>query len=164
MKRLLYVLIVAFLVQFSSCEKDDICVAGDTPLLMLGFYDYEEPETEKSVPNLRSTETLSNLVVNTLGNKTTDSLPLRTDASSTTFVLHNNYSIAEDGTVNGNPDTVTFTYSVEEEFLSTACGYIANYNELTAALISDTGNWIDSIAVEVTLVKRDTLTHVKIFH
>ena len=29
----------------SACEKDDICVDGDTPLLVITFYDYTVPES-----------------------------------------------------------------------------------------------------------------------
>lgn len=164
MKRFLPFVLLLAIIQFSSCEKDDICVAGDTPVLMLGFFNYEDPETEKSVPNLRSLETASNVVVNSVGTKTSDSLPLRIETNSTTFVLTNNYSSAEDGTVSGNADTITFNYTVQEEFLSRACGFIANYNELSYSLGNDTDNWIDSVAVVETTVKRDTLIHVKIFH
>ncbi|NJB37543.1 DUF6452 family protein [Croceivirga sp. JEA036] len=164
MKRFLPFVLLLVIIQFSSCEKDDICVAGDTPVLMLGFFNYEDPDTEKSVPNLRSVETELNVVVNTVGAKTSDSLPLRIETNNSTFVLTNNYSQATDGTVSGNSDTITFNYTVQEEFLSRACGFIANYNELSYTLSNDSANWIDSVAVVETTVKRDTLIHVKIFH
>ena len=53
MKRLFPILLIlTVIVQFSSCEKDDICVEGDTPLLVIGFYDVTDT-TFKSVSNLR---------------------------------------------------------------------------------------------------------------
>ena len=53
MKRLFPVfLLLLLIVQFSACEKDDICVEGDTPLLVVGFYDVVD-SSFKSVPNLR---------------------------------------------------------------------------------------------------------------
>ena len=36
-----------------SCEKDDICVDGDTPLLVIRFFDSTQPETPKAVSKLR---------------------------------------------------------------------------------------------------------------
>ncbi|MEM9824872.1 MAG: hypothetical protein AAF985_27555, partial [Bacteroidota bacterium] len=51
------------IIHFSSCEKDDICVEGDTPLLVIGFYDITDT-TFKSVNNLRILSTDNDSILN----------------------------------------------------------------------------------------------------
>ena len=50
-KSVLIVLLGIF--SFSACEKDDICIEGDTPQLVIRFYDIENPTEYKAVPGLR---------------------------------------------------------------------------------------------------------------
>ena len=98
MKRLFPVfLLFSTIVHFSSCEKDDICVEGDTPLLVVGCYDIADT-TFKSVPNLRI-KALDNDSI--LGLESSDEfgfsdranspdsifLPLRINAQATQFQL-----------------------------------------------------------------------------
>ena len=44
--------IFILLVAFSSCEKDDICLEATTPMLVIRFYDINNPENVKSVNSL----------------------------------------------------------------------------------------------------------------
>ena len=41
-------LLLLGIIFISSCEKDDICVEGDTPLLVIEFYDAEDTSTLKA--------------------------------------------------------------------------------------------------------------------
>ena len=65
-----------------------------------------------------------------------------------------------------NVDRVSFSYNTTEEFISRACGYIANYNTLEANLTEETeeGNWIRGIEVVISDIENSNETHVKIFH
>ena len=41
-------LLLFVFIAISACEKDDICVDGDTPLLIIRFYDAADSATLKS--------------------------------------------------------------------------------------------------------------------
>ncbi len=151
----------------SGCEKDDICVDGDTPLLVVNFYDVEIPTEGKNVPSLRVVGLGQSDPVNTFSdrsNRDSVGLPLRSDVPQTGFVLFRNSGSAEDGTETGNPDTLYLNYTISEEFISRACGFVPNYGELEAELQGDAAPWIDSIAVVNPSVQSTLTTHVAIYH
>lgn len=149
-----------------GCEKDDICVDGDTPLLIIKFYDIEDPETLKAVNNLRVIGLGKEDPVDTFADQSTlDSiaLPLRAEEEETTFVLILD-SDEEDGIETGNADTLQFSYETLGAFVSRACGFVANYENLDSRLEPDTLNWIQNIEVLIPSVKTQDTTHVSIFH
>ena len=161
---LLLVLIV--IISFIACEKDDICVDGDTPLLIIQFYDIENPSELKAVPNLRVIGLGQSSTVNTIADRTSlDSiaLPLRINEANTGFILISD-SADEDDLETGNNDTLTFDYSTLEIFISRACGYIANYDGLGELLTPDSENWIQNIELVTPLIQQQDSAHVKIFH
>ncbi len=49
MKLKTYILALATLLVYSSCEKDDVCVENDSVYVNLVFYDVEDGSTAKSV-------------------------------------------------------------------------------------------------------------------
>lgn len=155
---------------FTSCEKDDICVDGDTALLIVNFYDFEaEEETEKAVTKLRvvgegQDSPFDNEDSIDRTNLTTISIPLRANESTTTYNLISNSADNEDGDETGNTDTVTFNYATNEVYISRACGYVIHYNELTSTLTADAENWIKNVEVVETTVENIAVTHVKIYH
>jgi hypothetical protein len=160
-------LIFLGIILYSSCEKDDICVEGDTPLLVIEFYDISDTTTLKEVPTLRVVGVGQTVTVNTVtdrSNLSTISIPLKTDENTTSFILINSSAAAENGTETGNVDTITFTYSRIEDFLSRGCGFVVNYDELVAEVTADTNNWIQDIEITQSLVTNSDSTHVKIFH
>ncbi len=151
---------------YFACEKDDICVDGDTPLLIIRFYDSENTTEFKSVPNLRVVGIGQNNPVNTFMDRTsTDSIgiPLRINETDTGFMMIVN-SADEDDTETGNIDTLTFSYNTQEVFVSRACGFIANYDSLTPNLDQGSENWIQNIELVSSLVQKQDSAHVKIFH
>ena len=161
---LLLVLIV--IISFIACEKDDICVDGDTPLLIIQFYDIENPSELKAVPSLRVIGLGQSSTVNTIADRTSlDSivLPLRINEANTGFILISD-SADEDDLETGNNDTLTFDYSTLEVFISRACGYIANYDDLGELLTPDSENWIQNIEIVSPLIQQQDSAHVKIFH
>lgn len=170
MKKIISLLLVlGFIMYLGSCEKDDICVDGDTPLLVISFYDIDNPETAKAVTKLRVVGVGKDSTVNTISDRTDlDSigLPLQSGANITRFIMIKNSAYDTDTTFveTGNIDTLSFNYVVKEQFVSRACGYIANYDNLETSLTTDTDNWIKDITVVDTLIKDQTAAHVKIFH
>ena len=170
MKKIISLLLVlGFIMYLGSCEKDDICVDGDTPLLVISFYDIDNPETAKAVTKLRVVGVGKDSTVNTISDRTDlDSigLPLQGGANITRFIMIKNSAYDTDTTFveTGNIDTLSFNYVVKEQFVSRACGYIANYDNLETSLTTDTDNWIKDITVVDTLIKDQTAAHVKIFH
>ncbi|SMP23078.1 hypothetical protein SAMN06265375_10416 [Muriicola jejuensis] len=158
------ILILASL--FVSCEKDDICVEGDTPLLVIRFYDAVDTTAVKSVANLRIIGIGIGVPVNTFTDRSTrDSvaLPLRVDEGSTSFLIIRS-SAGEEGAETGNTDTLQFNYSTNEVFISRACGFVANYEQLQDSLVSDSDNWIQDITIVNPSVNSQLEAHVKIFH
>jgi len=159
-------LVLIVIISFIACEKDDICVDGDTPLLIIQFYDIENPSELKAVPSLRVIGLGQSSTVNTIADRTSlDSivLPLRINEVNTGFILISD-SADEDDLETGNNDTLTFDYSTLEIFISRACGYIANYDGLGELLTPDSENWIQNIEIVTPLIQQQDSAHVKIFH
>ena len=149
----------------ASCEKDDICVEGDTPLLVIEFYNINDTSALKTVPTLRVVGVGQNVTVSTVADRTalnTISIPLKTDVDVTSFIMIS--ASAEDGSETGNIDTVNFSYKRLEDFLSRGCGFVVNYDSLQANVSADTNNWIKNIEIIRSQVINSDSTHVKIFH
>lgn len=151
----------------ASCEKDDICVEGDTPLLVLEFYNINDTSALKTVPTIRVVGVGQNVTVSTVTDRTalnTISIPLKTDVDVTSFIMISASASAEDGSETGNIDTVNFSYKRLEDFLSRGCGFVVNYDSLQANVSGDTNNWIKDIEIIRSQVINSDSTHVKIFH
>lgn len=172
MKKIIPILLIALtLFYVSSCEKDDICVDGDTPLLVIGFFDVEDTTAFKRVPSIRIRNIDIDSVLNndTFGDRSNspDSLqvPLRSNAITTMYQI---ISDSEDDTDTeqeiGNIDTLTITYDLGEAFVSRACGFVANYDNITVTLTEGAENWIQDISVVQPNVENTDNIHVKIFH
>ena len=75
---------------FIACEKDDICVDGDTPLLIIRFYDAAEPTALKTVSSLRIVGIGQENPVDTFSDRTNlDSvaIPLRINEPDSGFLI-----------------------------------------------------------------------------
>lgn len=152
-----------------ACEKDDICVEGDTPQLVIRFYDVENTTEFKAVPNLRVVGAGMDVTVNTFTDRgTLDSIaiPLNPGENISEFLFIIDSADDDDGFEAGNIDGLDFSYEVQEEFIGRACGFIANYADLSSSLTPDAENWIQNVEVIKAMVQtEDTLSaHVKIFH
>ncbi len=151
---------------FSACEKDDICVDGSTPLLVVRFYDEADTANTKSVTTLRVVGLGQTSTVNTYADRSTaDSLaiPLNPSSPSTTYLLIAN-SADEDEVEIGNTDTLTIIHETKEVFISRACGFVANYDNLETNLTADGDIWIKDIEIISATVQNSDSAHVKIFH
>jgi len=160
--QLLFVILIA-IVAFSACEKDDICVDGDTPLLVIRFYDVLDTTLVKTVPGLEVIGFLPpDSLLSTLSNASLDSIaiPLRVDFESTSFIFSE--KLSTDDPVNN--DTLLFTYSNKQIYISRACGYVDNYENLSSSLTGDADNWIKKITIDTSLIANSNAAHVKIYH
>lgn len=166
------VLFLIFISLFiGSCEKDDICVDGDTPLLVIEFYDNAtfgtEEETLKAATKLRVVGDGQTVTVNTVADRTDlekIEIPLKVNETSTAYHFILNSANDDNMVETGNTDTITFNYVNKEVFVSRACGFIMNYDELSQSLTPDADNWIQNITISETLVENQAVTHVKIYH
>ena len=145
---------------FSGCQKDDICPAGSetTPLLVIEFYDAEEPDQLEAVQNLvvqavGKEEALGPVTNNTI------SIPLRTDANVTEYRFIRNF-----GGENENTDIVRFTYNPATEYLNRACGFKVNYRDLNVNRQQDENVWILSDVVIQPNVENEAEAHISFTH
>lgn len=168
MKKILAALLITvILLNISSCEKDDICVLGDTPLLIVGFYDAEADDTItlKSVTNLFIVETTSSSAFNGISSTDSIAFPIKIDTTTTQFAFVRNTTIDEDTQeLTGTIDTLSFNYTVNSEYISRACGFIANFNDLDTTRQVFSTDWIKRISIINPDVERSNAIHVKIFH
>ncbi|MCB7480502.1 DUF6452 family protein [Christiangramia sediminis] len=181
MKQLNYyfVLILALLVSL-GCQRDDICAESieTTPLLIIRFYDIEEPDELKAPQNLsiRSVDSDStDFVVNTGSggavpyyrfSRDSIAIPLKTDNDLTEYVFTLNTAQGDSTATNsGTRDTISFTYGREEEYINRACAYKISYVGLKQAVNGgeDGPNWIQDIQIEEPNVEDQNQAHVSIF-
>ena len=166
-KKIISIVILVLALSFSACEKDDICVDGDTPLLVITFFDFENPLAPKPVANLRIIGLGQTSTVDTFTDRTAlDSIgiPLNTATPSTAFIMIDNSVDDENGVDTGNFDTLTFSYDRKEVYISRACGFVANYDSLSTDFQDSPENWIQRIEIDTTLIENSASSHVKIFH
>lgn len=172
MKKIIPILLIASLLFYvSSCEKDDICVEGDTPLLVIGFFDAEDTTEAKQVTSIRIKNIdIDSILENDSFNDRSNSpdslsVPLRSTAVTTMYqLISNSDDDAETELETGNIDTLTITYELGEAFVSRACGFVVNYNNIEVSLTEDSDNWVQDISVVQPNVENTDNIHVKILH
>lgn len=171
----LIVVLITVILGFMSCEKDDICIDGTTPLLVVRFYDVDNRDELKRVPKFRIVGIGQKTTVLGVADRTdldSIAIPLKVTENTTGFYFINNSMdvVAEDPdgqTVQvegGDLDSLYFNYIRNDKFVSRACGYIANFDNLSGDLKTESENWIKDIEVIVPLVDNSTEAHVKIYH
>lgn len=174
-KPLIYLCLFSLLL--FTCEKDDICAEGSaiTPQLIVTFFDETDPTEKKNVEDLVIVGlNNANEVVFTSSIITTDSIafPLRTDSNMTKILFHSNYGIDNNDTPDdttddillGNQDIIDYSYTRTDVYVSRACGFVANYIELTDNLAPDSDNWILNTEILKPNVENEIEAHVKIYH
>ena len=159
-----FLLIFISVLTIFSCRKDDICTEGGTPKLIISFYDFNVPVNNiygfSFAPVLKNVDTLTVVALPVLDTiiykKALDhiGLPLNTAADNSQFILIKD----------NNPDTLNFSYTRENVFVSKSCGYKTIFHQLNLDLQQDSDNWIKRIEINNNEIKTDTITHVKIYH
>lgn len=178
-KTIIVTLLFLLTFTFSSCEKDDICDANTstTPRLVFQFYDRNNPSVLKNVNNLKviGNGKTDGIVFNEtatddskyLTNGNTISIPLKTDAKTTTYRF-----ILNSGNLNPaliDIDEVTFNYTSRDVFVSRACGFKVLFtfdpsNKVVHTAIPATKlKWMQFISVEKSNIDNENETHIKVF-
>lgn len=161
-----------------GCEPDDICPESTptTPNVIIRFYDVLIQENKKNVFGLRIQGVGNDNPLTNYNVVTTDSimLPLKTDAISTSFSLHKEYTYDNNDTpddtgddiIGGNEDVITINYTTEQVYVSRACGYKTIFKNVTLTIVSDSENWIQSKESlnDNQSVEDETSAHFKLFH
>lgn len=171
----LIVVLITVILGFMSCEKDDICIDGTTPLLVVRFYDVDNRDELKRVPKFRIVGIGQKTTVLGVADRTdldSIAIPLKVTENTTGFYFINNSMDVDaedpDGQTvqveGGDLDSLYFNYIRNDKFVSRACGYIANFDNLSGDLKTESENWIKDIEVIVPLVDNSTEAHVKIYH
>jgi hypothetical protein len=183
--------IISFLLLFafglSSCEKDDICDPDTptTPRLVITFYNANSPSELKEVTDLRviglGEDETKGIVFNESGiddakylaNGSTISIPLKTNAQSTTykFILDS----ANDNPAAINTDQITFNYTHQDVYVSRACGFktifaldpLSEGPPATTPFVQvDTdgnGLWMQQVYVKKYNVELENETHIEVY-
>jgi hypothetical protein len=188
MKKIISLLLV-FTFGLSSCEKDDICDPNTptTPRLVIKFYDINNPTIPKDVVDLKvigegKSETDGAIIFNEnaigeakyLANGNTISIPLKTDANSTSYTL-----ILDSQNPNAaaiNKDVIKFNYTHQDLYVSRACGFKTNFildaqddtttpptvpfNQVDVDL---KGLWMQRLRVIEYNIDNENETHVEVF-
>jgi hypothetical protein len=152
---------------FSGCEKDDICADGTptTPRVIIEFYSIENSTVRKLVANLQvqgegAATTLNFNQVDTI------ELPLKTNENFTNYSFNIN---STSSTTANNTDLIRFNYSVNDIYVSRACGFKSffNLNLANGAVKSnpdgDTEFWIENIEIVKSNVETEEDVHIKMY-
>ena len=152
----------------TQCEKDDVCVEGDTALLHIAFYDKDATDEQplpKVVNKLRVISVDENATVNTFTDRSSQDdilIPLDSRKNIGDFILISN-SATEDNLETGQIEDIRIRYTPEAVYISRACGFVGQYADLG---IEQTGlsSWISSIEINNTRIDNSDEIHVSIFH
>lgn len=152
----------------TQCEKDDVCVEGDTALLHIAFYDKDATDEQplpKVVNKLRVISVDENATVNTFTDRSSQDdilIPLDSRKNIGDFILISN-SATEDNLETGQIEDIRINYTPEAVYISRACGFVGQYADLG---IEQTGlsSWISSIEINNTRIDNSDEIHVSIFH
>jgi hypothetical protein len=178
MKKNILLILSIIIVSSFGCERDDICAATTqtTPSLVIEAVNEDDPTQSLNVQNLRIQGVGNDAplffvlqedgIPEEINTFSTIVLPLRTDIDSTMYVLHTDFTLGEDGTVGGNPDTITVKYTREDRFISRACGFSTVYNDVTIAITEDDDPWIVQIRAENDnqIIENEAEPHFTLLH
>tara|TARA_R110002072_G_scaffold292634_5_gene461562 strand:+ start:2544 stop:3035 length:492 start_codon:yes stop_codon:yes gene_type:complete len=163
MKKVVF-LLLGILSLILACTRDDICTpeTSKTPLLIIKFFNAENPEAPKSVNALTVFRPQDEFSLFAPVTADSIALPLDTSADFTEyfFVSNANDSIPL-------ADFITFTYSRQDEFINRACAFRTNFRDLDLSLDNPTSqSWIDEIIIRTDSVnaRNQNEAHLFIFH
>lgn len=177
MKKIISLLLV-FTFGLSSCEKDDICDPNTptTPRLVISFYEINDPTKPKNVNNLMvigegKTEGIifNKTAADTtkyVTNASTVSIPLRTDALTTTYRFVYNSLSTNPAAI--NTDIIKFNYTHQNVYVSRACGFKTTFTLASPKPFDQTdptgdGFWMQQIFVKTLNVEFENETHIQVY-
>ncbi|WP_223033513.1 DUF6452 family protein [Hanstruepera marina] len=163
-----------------GCEKDDICPDDTvtTPRLTIEFFDIEtiEDQNPKNVTRLRAQGVDNDNPVPDLdgtSRKQKILLPLKTttedpngESFTTEYTIWRNYQVDGNGTVTGNPDVITITYTTRNEYVSRGCGFKSIFENITMSVADDGNRWIQVIQTvnDNQIIADENATNFNIYH
>lgn len=160
--------LVITLVVVLGCTRDDICPEDTptTPLLIITFKDFANRTSPKTVEALEVRDATNDSII-LFNTASTDSIaiPLRNFTNRTELVFTSDANSTGDLSGGANTDQFNLVYTLEDIYLNRACGFIANYNDLSGQLIDeDGGNWIFSFEILQNDVTNQDEAHLTLFH
>lgn len=168
MKRfLLLFVLICLTFTFANCEKDDLCDAATptTSRLVIEFFYETDPTIPKNLTNLTVFAEGRTDSIGYYNGTNIIRLPLQTTQTSTTYKFVLNSTIANAV----NTDFLTVNYTLDNVFVSRACGYksVFNLNPVGAIERTDTtpedGIWMKSILVTNRTILSENETHIKVY-
>jgi hypothetical protein len=147
------VIFILLITTFLSCEKDDICIEAITPNLIIRFYN-DTLQTDYKKVDLDSVWSINKNGLSAYKGVSTDSIaiPLNLNEDLTKYIIESN-SIK---------DTLEFTYTRSDIFVSRSCGYKTNFNDLQ--IVNNTNYWIKSITINNPTISDEKAAHITIYH
>ncbi len=155
-------LLLATTLVFVCCEKEDICTQEDptTAGVVVEFFnDTTRLDTNKIPANLVAVVNGNSTGILANGAKIELPLPVNNTHFEWNLVLNG----ADEDTSNDIVDVLNFTYSVEQEYISRACGYKANFILDENTPLQATYNWIRRIEIKNPNILNPNETHVKVY-
>jgi hypothetical protein len=177
MKKIIALLLLVLFTS-SSCEKDDICDANTptTPRLVIAFFDIDNASVPQNVNNLKviGEGKTEGIVFNSsatddskyLTSGNTISIPLKTDANTTTYSFILNSTSVNPTLI--DTDQITFNYTTKDVFVSRACGFKTLFtftsNPIVHTAVPSTKlKWMQAVSVEKSNIDNENETHIKVF-
>ncbi|MDX1828266.1 MAG: DUF6452 family protein [Lutibacter sp.] len=147
------IIFIILITAFLSCEKDDICIDAITPNLIIRFYN-DTLQTELKKVELDSVWAINKNGLSAYKGVSTDSIaiPLDLTENTTKYIIENN----------SVKDTIEFSYSRNDVFVSRSCGYKTIFDNLQIS--NNTNNWIKSITINNTTISDEKAAHINIYH
>ncbi|MFV0530306.1 MAG: DUF6452 family protein [Flavobacteriales bacterium] len=144
MKKIYYISSIIFFVFFTliSCEDDtEVCGEGTTPRLIIKFYNQATNEVSSQSGVISTTE------FNNYSFSSQDSIqiPLSLKNEVDTLFYKTSTNAVE-------IDTITFTFTRKEEYVSKGCGFRVDYTDVNAVL-ETTGKNIKKLEFNPNLIK-----------
>ena len=161
-----FLLITVFFITITlGCQKDDICSAATqtTPMLLISFFDAEDPNTPKPASNLLVREIFYDTIVYNRESAANIRIPLRLDSGTTEYEFILN-APAGGATDESNSDRLTFSYDPEEIYISRACSFKVNFRNLEAEISPGNNTWIQSITIVQENIENETSAHIHSYH
>ncbi len=163
-KRIVFLLFLVFL--FKGCTRDDICPEGTatTPNLIIVFNNNLNPNNRKDVEGL-SIQTDYEDSVLVLATTTTDSIaiPLSTTSDTTKYRFIRTRGTGDLTEI--NVDKVMFIYSRKDLYVTRACGFKTEFDNLDYNLEDEgSGNWIKNVTKYRDTVSDEKKAHFIFFH
>lgn len=158
------ILFLSFLFLTLGCTRDDICTpeASKTPLLIISFYNAQNPEARKTVNAF--TIVREGDEFNLISPVSTDSIaiPLYTGANFTNY-----FFIANANDTLPKADFISFNYQRQDEFINRACAFRTNFRNLELQIAPPTQqSWIENIIIRSDSInaRNQNEAHLYIYH